>query len=820
MRIIKVLPLIFLLTSCYGWGYAEQGEDYIPYDNNEEVYDENYGEINDYDGQETPDKDENSNIQDENEVPDQTISDDEYFEDEIEEIDNGLRRISVGSTFACSIKNDKVLCWGRRPWEDYSSYSFVPTEIDLLGVVDDEKPISVSVGEVHVCVVFDNGRLVCWGSNSSGQLGTGTVGNFSFPVEVDVSGNKVRSVSCGSYHTCAVTDDREVFCWGRNSQGQLGRNDSDGYLIPGKVGSEVFDEDMVEFIDAGDDFTCAITKLGKVYCWGGISFGTNIKDKNAPFSVGSEWGLDKRKVVTLDCGEDHICVIDSYYRIFCLGSENNFGELGVNRTDINFAEVNKLGYLQDIKTVLISSGSYFSCAADKEGKAFCWGMNSSCQLGTGSESQKDYAKPVDSDEKFSGSGIQGLSSGDRSSCVMNGGGNVYCWGSNYDYTLGNGTRMDKSCIPVAYAEDCSISDRKIISVDASIYRTCAVEESGSIYCWGMNSGINDPDEFPDSSLVPIKQIRHDGDHWEGVEKMSMGRYHACALLDDGFIYCWGENSKGQLGNESITDSYSSTLVYKSGDLQGAEIVDISLGSNHSCALDVDGSVYCWGFNMFGQIGDGTLKNSLTPKKIFDGDLEGEKVVKLSSGSNHVCVITDKNAVYCWGQNERGQLGNGTYENATAPVKIDDSGVLVGKKIVDISSLSGHVCALDDIGDIYCWGENDSGQLGDGTQENRTVPVAIQNKNSLKFDMIAAGWGNTCAVEKNNDLYCWGKDQSLKPIKIDKGEASDTQIVKIDAGQSYVCFINNFGTVYCWGENSKGELGDGTATYRDLPVRVY
>lgn len=365
-----------------------------------------------------------------------------------------------------------------------------------------------------------------------------------------------------------------------------------------------------------------------------------------------------------------------------------------------------------------------------------------------------------------------------------------------------------------------IRDKKIISIDASIYRTCAVDDYGSIYCWGLNSGINDPDEYPGNSFVPIKQIRHDGDHWEGVEKMSMGRYHACALLDDGFIYCWGENSKGQLGNESITDSYSSTLVYKSGDLRGAEIVDISVGSNHSCALDVDGSVYCWGFNMFGQIGDGTLENRLTPKKIFDGELEEEKVVKLSSGSNHVCVITDKDVIYCWGQNEKGQLGNGTYENATVPTKIDDSGVLAGKKIVDISSLSGHVCALDDLGYIYCWGDNDSGQLGDGTQENSPVPIAVINENSLKFKLFTAGWGNTCAVDENNDLFCWGKDMSLIPIKIDKGEASDTQIIQIDAGQSYACFINNSGAVYCWGENSKGELGDGTGTYKDSPVRVY
>ena len=376
-----------------------------------------------------------------------------------------------------------------------------------------------------------------------------------------------------------------------------------------------------------------------------------------------------------------------------------------------------------------------------------------------------------------------------------------------------------------------LAGKRIISVDASIYRTCAVDDYGSIYCWGLNAGINDPQEYPGNSLFPVKQIRQDGDHWEGVKKMSMGRYHACALLDDGFIYCWGKNSKGQLGNESLTDSYTSTLVYKSGDIRGALIVDISLGSNHSCALDTDGSVYCWGFNMFGQIGDGTITNRLTPKRILDGELEGEKVVKLSSGDNHVCVITDMNGIYCWGQNERGQLGNGAYDNADVPTKVDDSGVLKGKTIVDITALSGHVCVLDDEGSLYCWGENDLGQLGNGTFVNSPVPVSVENEDTLKFKLISAGWGNTCAVDENNDLYCWGagkyydeysgsSDYSSVPVKMDMGEAADSVIAEIDSGQHYTCFIDEAGTVYCWGENNKGELGDGTDIYRESPVRVY
>jgi len=836
MIIIKMLPLIFLLTSCSGWQYTESNNSDYVYEN-ENVYNDDEEVCTDC-NEENDLSELNDDDQDQFK---EYISDDELFKDENKVIFNGISKISVGENLAAAIINEKVYSWGEWINRSYSlsavKTNLAPIEMDFKELIDQEKPVSVDAGRDHACALFDNGRLFCWGSNYYGQLGNSTNLYSFLPKEIDMSnelkGKKVISVTCGVYHTCVIADDLNVYCWGYNGTQQLGTGDNTNLLSPRKVNSETLDNSEIVQIDAGSGFTCAVDSLGKLYCWGHLSLGYSI-DSGVPSEVGSYFGLDKRMVTQVSCGSDSLCVLDSKYRMFCMGHDNDNYKLGVRtlENDIHFAEVLREGDFRLVKPEKLTTGEDFSCIIDRFDATYCWGLGSQCNFG---EKFLYSNLPVLTPKNATVPGkIVDISAGVLTVCVLDDLGGVYCRGSNMSATLGNGTDMDSSCTQIKTAEDLSIRNKVVTALDVKNHSTCVVTKDKTLHCWGENAGSHNFGEYPYSYSVPVN-LRSEGFEFaQDVNKVSQGSSHSCYLNDEGNIFCWGENLKGQLGNDSFEKSFKPVKVQDSGVLNGKEVVEISLGSNHSCALDVDGSVYCWGFNYFGQLGDGTFTNSSVPVKVFDsGVLSGQKVVQISLGGSSTCVLTQTGSVFCWGINETGQLGNGEIDDSNVPVKVDDTGVLAGKVLKAIDVFSGHACALDEAGVIYCWGDNSNGQLGNGTKESSLVPMEVvydEIPENKKAKLVSVGWSHTCSVYEDNELYCWGllsygdnssKDKIfLNPTKHDKGEAVETVISQIDAGSFYTCLKDVQGAVYCWGRNSSGELGDSTLDDKDLPVRVY
>ncbi len=310
-----------------------------------------------------------------------------------------------------------------------------------------------------------------------------------------------------------------------------------------------------------------------------------------------------------------------------------------------------------------------------------------------------------------------------------------------------------------------------------------------------------------------------------VVEIAAGFRHTCALKSDGRIYCWGRNHFGQLGDGTTTDK--NTPVATNNTLLGSSVVEIGVGIYHTCALKSDGTVYCWGYNGYGQLGDGTGTGSSTPVAT-NNTLLSSSVVEIAAGESYTCALKSDGTVYCWGVNFIGQLGDGTGTHRSTPVATNNT--LLGSSVVQITAGANHACALKSDGTVYCWGRNHFGQLGDGTGPDKNTPVATNNTLlSSSVVEIAAGENHACALKSDGTVYCWG-DNYYSQLGDGTGTGSSTpvatnntllgsSVVQITAGFRHTCALKSDGTTYCWGLNVSGQLGDGTTTDRTTPVQM-
>jgi alpha-tubulin suppressor-like RCC1 family protein len=286
----------------------------------------------------------------------------------------------------------------------------------------------------------------------------------------------------------------------------------------------------------------------------------------------------------------------------------------------------------------------------------------------------------------------------------------------------------------------------------------------------------------------------------------------------GGVKCWGNNSAGLLG-DGTTDQRL-TAVDVVGLTSG--VAAVSAGSfAHTCALTTAGGVKCWGNNNVGQLGDGTTTERLTPVDVV-GLTSG--VVAIDVGEAHTCALTTVGGVKCWGQNFAGHLGDGTTTERLTPV--DVAGLTSG--VVAVSAGQFHTCAVTTTGGIKCWGNNNSGQLGDGTTIEQLTAVDVSGLTS-GVAAVSAGQQHTCAITNSGGLKCWGTNfagqlgdgtttERLTPADV-TGLTSGVAAVTADASSSHTCALTTAGGVKCWGRNTLGQLGAGIPTNRLTPADV-
>jgi alpha-tubulin suppressor-like RCC1 family protein len=300
-----------------------------------------------------------------------------------------------------------------------------------------------------------------------------------------------------------------------------------------------------------------------------------------------------------------------------------------------------------------------------------------------------------------------------------------------------------------------------------------------------------------------------------LSALAAGGFHNCGRTASGAAYCWGDNNWGQLGNGSTHDAGISTPVLVLG---GLSFSGLAAGAVHTCGLTSAGAAYCWGYNLFGQLGNPGAGNfSPTPQAVS----EGLSFSALAAGQYHTCGLTGTGAAYCWGDNENGQLGNGSTGFSTETMPVAVSG---GLAFSALATGSQHTCGLANSGTAYCWGSNFYGQLGTGSTAGSSIPILVSG--GLIFSAVAAGGGHTCGLTSAGTAYCWGDNQfgqlgdgsitsSSTPIAVSGGLTFSTLV----AGGNNTCGLTSAGAAYCWGENTYGQLGNGSTTNSSVPVAV-
>ena len=313
-----------------------------------------------------------------------------------------------------------------------------------------------------------------------------------------------------------------------------------------------------------------------------------------------------------------------------------------------------------------------------------------------------------------------------------------------------------------------------------------------------------------------------------VAAITAGSRHSCALHQDGTIYCWGSNEQGQLGNGQSGEDADSSVPVKVNGITDATA--ITTAEAHSCALHQDGTIYCWGSNEQGQLGNGQSgedADSSVPVKV-NGITDATAI---AAGRYHSCALHQDSTITCWGHNNWGQLGNSqiiqSSENNTSDTPVRVAGIT---DATAITTGRAHSCALHQTGSITCWGHNNWGQLGNGqiiqSSENNTSDTPVRVAGITDATAITTGWDHSCALHQDGAITCWGinwngqlGNGTKTPYLIDDSADPSVPVrvtgivdaTAITAGSQHSCALRQTGAISCWGDNGAGQLGNGQST---------
>jgi alpha-tubulin suppressor-like RCC1 family protein len=348
----------------------------------------------------------------------------------------------------------------------------------------------------------------------------------------------------------------------------------------------------------------------------------------------------------------------------------------------------------------------------------------------------------------------------------------------------------------------------VTAVAAGKLHTCAITAAGAVKCWGAGGSGQLGNGTRSDSARPVQVAGLTS----GVVAIASGATHTCALTSAGAVKCWGDNSTGQLGTGTTASALKPVQV--AGLTRGVKA--IAAGTSFTCAITGSGAAKCWGYNNRGQLGTGSTASATTPTQVV-GLTSG--VTRLATGNQHACALVSAGAVKCWGYNLNGQLGNGTAVASAKPVQV--VGLTSGATAV-AAGYAGS-CAVTAAGAARCWGW--AVTAGSGTAKDVFTPVQVAGLTS-GVRGIALGWFHACAVTGGGALKCWGYNSTSQlgttgstattPVQV----STLTGVRSVTGGWGHSCAVTGSGVVRCWGYNANGQLGGGvTGSPTPTPVTV-
>ena len=707
----------------------------------------------------------------------------------------------AGDGHTCGLAIDgNAYCWGRSNSGQLGDGQAVGSSIPVL-VSKGDRPTGVTftkvnAGRYHTCGIGSNGQGYCWGYNASGQVGNGSTNPAYAPALVSQgarpSGGTFTDISAGGYYSCGVGNNGQAYCWGANGNYQLGTGNTTGSSTPVLVIQGARPSNVTyTSVDTGHQHTCGLGSDGNGYCWGEGAHGRlgtgGTTSTGSPVLVSKGARPTGVTFTKISGGGDHTCGIGSNGQAYCWG-RNNYGQLGNGNTGTDSSIpvlVSQGARGSGVTFTSIDARYNYTCAVGSDGNGYCWGLNTDYQFGNGGTGNSNVPALVSQGARPAGVTFNNIGAGGNQTCGVGSDGNGYCWGNNTDGHLGDGTTTNRST-PVLvklfdqYEYQITIGNNTLAqtvlpqstgitvnpmpahavgTVSVSLKRIYDNKTSNNVdYTYDNLLGPDITSITPSTvapntsntfSLTGTNFLNYGPINLTGI---STGNYHTCGVNSNGDGYCWGEGTYGKLGNGSTTNRSTPVLVSQGARPAGVTFSSISAGENHTCGVGSNGRGYCWGYNPYGQLGNGnTGTDSSIPVLVSTVVFSS-----ISVGENHSCGVGSDGKGYCWGRNGSGRLGNGNTNDSNIPV-------LVSSGSITFSSISAgryHTCGVASNGNGYCWGNGSEGRLGNGGTANSSVPVLVNQgarPGGVTFVSMTLGprAQHSCAVGSDGNGYCWG-----------------------------------------------------------------
>ena len=712
-----------------------------------------------------------------------------------------ISQISLGSNHSSAISSTgRLFLWGYnyhgQIGDGTTINKILPTEItNRFGLSNEEKIIQFSLGGSHSSALTSTGRLFMWGNNYNGQLGNITTTNRNSPTYITNYFNitdeeKITQISLGNLHSSAITSTGRFFVWGYNYEGQLGDGTTINKNIPTEItlfkSSKVFTsltyiyhENINQFIPNKEGYIflgwytdltfislsdLSIMPANDIVLFGYWSIinydityhlddGINHDNNPNSYTVFDEITLfNPTKIGYNFLGwYDNEGLTGEAITTISLGSTINvnlYAKWEIKSYTISYLIVEDdyepLSYIPlfpEESIIKVSLGYYNSAALTSTGRLFIWGNNFYGQLGDGTKTGKIV--PIEITSCFSLSSeekIIEVSLGEYNSSALTSTGRLFMWGNNYYGQLGDGTTADKTSPTEITSYFKLTSNEKIIKVVLGCSHSSALTSTGRLFTWGYNYYGRLGDGTTNNKNIPTEITSNFNlTSEEKIIDVSLGYSHSSALTSSGRLFTWGFNAYGQLGDGTYNNNYLPTEITRFFNLTNDEIVHIDFKGGHSSALTSTGRLFLWGYNSYGQIGDGTIVNKTSPTEItsFFNLTSGETITQISIGDTFSSALTSSGRLFIWGDNTYGQLGDGTTAAKSTPIEITNRFNLTNDEtIIQVFLKRSHSSALSSSGRLFMWGYNTSGQLGNGTTASLSTPTEIIFKKSKEFVSVS------------------------------------------------------------------------------------